>query len=100
MVPEAGYPGEFGFIYQGKPAFLYGSFAPAPSSLGGYQLRGVIAGHLSVELKEGSVTFVGDPGENNGGVSLPSGVVTNPVNCSARPATARIEVRSWERPAR
>ncbi len=97
VVPENGYPAEFGFnaASLGQPIFLYASVVRTQS---GDRLRiatpGIIRfGHTDVEdLK---VTVFGDPTEVDGaGDSM--AFVTNPTDCSDAPESVSAYATSWE----
>ncbi len=97
MVPEAGYPAEFGFTYNGHAVYLYASLVRADRGAGGYVLQVRTPGVPGVPLVSASVTFFGDPSERDGeGAS--AAFFTNPVDCSAGPLRTRVEVDSWEDP--
>jgi hypothetical protein len=95
MVPEAGYPAEFGFTYLGKPVFMYASLARLGSS---YALRVSVPGIPELNAIGISLTFFGEPASRNGGSSQPVPFFTNPVNCARSVPPAKIEVDSWEHP--
>ncbi len=97
IVPEAGYPAEFGFSYLGKPVFMYASVLPSSS---GYGLRVSIPGLIAVTAHGFSVTFFGDPAVQDGGATGSAAFLTNPVDCGAGPLKARVEADSWEEPGR
>jgi hypothetical protein len=95
MVPEAGYPAEFGFVFLGHGAVMYVNASPAL----GYGLQVTVPGVLrGVKLVGASLTLYGDPIVQNGGGQLPSALLTNPGNCSAGGLTAKVEADSWENP--
>ncbi len=93
MVPEGGYPAEFGAVVDFDVLDLYASVV---HSAQGYRLRVAAPG-----LPGGGVgafgavlTFYGEParveGEEPGGAFL-----TSPTHCSTEPEKARAEVESW-----
>ncbi len=97
IVPERGYPAEFGFNYGGfgQPIFLYASVVPSAS---GYRLRVTTPGALRFvgrEIERISLTIFGDPGTHNGGTGG-TAFATNPTACSAGPLVTRVEATSWE----
>jgi hypothetical protein len=100
LVPEAGYPAEFGFTYLGQPIHLYASLVRTDGGSGGYTLQVRTPGLLNVSINSIAVTFFGDPHERDGGTGSPSAFFTNPTDCSAGPLNARIEADSWEAPER
>jgi hypothetical protein len=97
IVPEAGYPAEFGFSYLGKPVFMYASALPSSS---GYGLRVSIPGLIAVTAHGFSLTFFGDPSQRDGGATPNAAFFTNPVDCAAGPLKTKVEADSWEEPQR
>ena len=98
MVPEAGYPAEFGFSYLGVPVLMYASTLPTQS---GYAVRVSVPGLPSLPVQAVSLTFFGNPAVRDGGATSSAAFLTNPLNCaSAVPLTAKIEVDSWDEPGR
>jgi hypothetical protein len=110
MVPEPGYPAEFGFNYQGNPTIMFASASPRTN----YGLRVVVPGVArGIEVDGASLTFWGTPadpshnasrqapGTEEGGAtdsSSPAAFFTNPVNCTSAPLTATVHADSWEHP--
>jgi len=81
IVPEAGYPAEFGFTYSHTvPIFLYANVVHTGT---GYRVR-VTAPDLSqtVEPYESTFTFFGEPGALNGSHST-TAFMSGPSDCSA-----------------
>ena len=98
MVPEAGYPAEFAFSYLGNPIFMYVTVLPSAS---GYGLRVAVPGLLAVPVEGVSLTFFGDPAQQDGGATASMAFLTNPVACAGPgPLAAKIELDSWEEPGR
>jgi uncharacterized repeat protein (TIGR01451 family) len=96
MVPDAGYPAEFGFKVAGKLVPLYASVAHSPS---GYVLRAGTPGVPRTLGFYGAVlTFFGDPNEANGEPNGPQAFFANPSNCSGGSLTAKVEADSWAEP--
>jgi hypothetical protein len=113
IVPEHGYPAEFGLTFLGHAVVLYATAVPTPQ---GYVLRvssqGIPRG--VVGATSASLTFWGVPAESNHdpfritastpeGLKQPSGIsplgfLTNPVNCSAGPLTATAMSDTWQNP--
>jgi hypothetical protein len=100
LVPEAGYPAEYGFTYLGQSIHLYGSLVRTEGADGGYTLQVRTPGLVNASINGVVVTFWGDPNEHDGNVSSPSAFFTNPMNCSAGPLKTRVEADSWEAPER
>jgi hypothetical protein len=94
MVPEGGYPAEFGFTTNlADEVYLYASVV---HSAQGYRLRLAAPG-----LPGGGVnafgaifTFFGEPGKVEG-ESSEAAFLTNPTRCTGEPQMARAEVESW-----
>jgi hypothetical protein len=95
MVPEGGYPAEFGFTFANLPIYLYASVVHTGA---GYRLRITTPG-VPAELETSNValTFFGGPVRLNGG-SSEQAFLTNPADCSAGPLSSRIELESWGNP--
>jgi hypothetical protein len=98
VVPDQGYPAEFGVFAKGlnRPVFMYASVDPGP----GYGL------HLSVpdipEAAEASnviATFFGDPQLANGGGNASTAFFSNPSDCSGVPLVTKIKADTWEEPS-
>jgi hypothetical protein len=103
VVPEHGYPAEFGFFFFGKAVFLYADVVRVAS---GYALRVAAPGipRLLSDTKDllvngVSLTFFGDPAKQDGNSNSPAAYFTNPSSCSDTPLNARIEADSWTRPS-
>ncbi len=95
MVPEPGYPMEFGVSYLGKPILMYGSVVRMGS---GYGLRLAVPGVPDLGLIGSSLTLFGDPAGRDGTGSPSMSLLTNPVDCGEGPLSARLEVDSWQHP--
>jgi hypothetical protein len=103
MVPERGYPAEFGLDLLGKQIMLYATAVPTPA---GYVLRVFSPGIPRViAIAAISLTFWGVPAESAHTKvrGVPSGVaaegfLTNPVDCSAGPLKATAMADTWEHP--
>jgi hypothetical protein len=92
MVPERGYPAQFGFKYLAVPVDLYASVVHGS---GGYHLRIAAPGiPVVIETSTFAVTFFGDPGTLNEGSSHPA-FLTNPSDCAAGALSSRLELGSW-----
>jgi hypothetical protein len=96
MVPEHGYPTEFGFNYANVSVLLYASLVRDGP---GYHFRIVAPGIPSVlEASYLALTLFGDPGALNEGGSEPA-FLTNPADCTAGSlAAAAVELERWEVP--
>ena len=96
MVPEKGFPAEFGFKVYGKNVSLYPSVIRTRS---GYALRVNSPGITRTVGIEGfGLTFFGDPNTTNGEPSNPQAFFTNPSNCGSGQLTAKLETDSWAEP--
>jgi hypothetical protein len=95
IVPEAGFPAEFGFTYAEQEIYLYASVVHTPE---GYRLRVDVPGlPTALETMSTSLTLFGEPGLLNGSGST-AAFLSNPVNCSGEPLDARVELESWDDP--
>jgi hypothetical protein len=81
MVPDAGYPVEFGFAFNNAvPVILYGNVVHTGS---GYRLRITSPGIPSLpEAIDATLTFFGEPGALNGS-GRETAFLTNPADCTA-----------------
>jgi hypothetical protein len=98
LVPEAGYPAEFGFSYLGKPVFLYASLVRQDS---GYALRVAAAGVPVLETLGVSLVFFGNPAQRDSPAGAAVAGVpffTNPVNCAGGSSEAMLETDTWSNP--
>jgi hypothetical protein len=103
LIPEHGYPAEFGFNFDGHAILLYATAVPTSD---GYVLQVSSPGILRLLSLDGiSLTFWGVPGEaghdalRDGASGLaPVGFLTNPVDCSAGPLTATAMSDTWQDP--
>ncbi|HEV3069916.1 MAG TPA: hypothetical protein VGY76_00645 [Solirubrobacteraceae bacterium] len=95
MVPEAGYPFEFGAVYFGHPIHIYGSLVRTGS---GYELRLTVPGVSGPGLIGASLTLFGDPSTRAGNPGEAEPFLINPVDCAAAPLPARLEVDTWQHP--
>lgn len=95
MVPEAGYPAEFGFTFVKKGITIYVNLAHTSK---GYVLRAFSPGIVNAELGQVSLTFFGNPGEHDGGSPASGAFLTNPADCSAQNNEATVRADSWEEP--
>ncbi|HWY91143.1 MAG TPA: hypothetical protein VNY31_10775 [Solirubrobacteraceae bacterium] len=98
MVPEHGYPAEFGFLYAAAPLVMYasvvGNGAEAHVRV---SIPGVPASQL-VPLQGAEVTFFGDPAVQDGLPFSPVAFFTNPSDCSGKPLVTSIHIDSWQNP--
>jgi hypothetical protein len=97
LVPEAGYPAEFGFTYLKNPVVIRPRVLPSAQ---GYVLSVpvVVPRSENAKFHEVTVTFFGDPSLADGGpVGIP--FATDPDDCAAGPLTATIEEDFWTEPA-
>jgi hypothetical protein len=98
LVPEHGYPAEFGFNYAGVKAHLYPSVVYTKA---GYMLRVMTPNTPSEFVYNGEVGFVsgfsltlfGDPAKHGGTGEAP--FFTNPSDCSASGPEATIHIDTW-----
>lgn len=96
MVPEGGYPAEFGFVVDGAAVSLYASVVHTSS---GYRLRvaspGLPGGGIGAF--GGVFTFYGEPAVVEG-ESSEAAFLTNPTRCTTEPQMVTATVESWENP--
>jgi hypothetical protein len=101
IVPEPGFPAEFGFTYLGKPVIMYASSVRIGGQL---RLRVTVPGIPELDTLGVTLLFFGDPGEHFGEAvssAPPAPFFTNPVDCEAAPVgelTATAEVDTWQHP--
>ncbi len=96
MVPDGGYPAQFGVKFAGEPVSMYASLVYTNS---GYAVRVGAPGIPTTVAAEGlALTFFGEPGKADGDSSSSEAFVTNPGNCSAGPLYAKAEADSWVSP--
>jgi hypothetical protein len=97
LVPEAGYPAEFGFNFADQTVVMFAGVGPGPE----YGLRITVPGVPQLaELSGASLIFFGDPAVKDGGTTGSQAFLTNPMDCSAGSSPARMNVTSWEEPSR
>jgi hypothetical protein len=113
MVPDTGYPAEFGFTYAKTiPILLYANVVHTGT---GYRLRVTVPGVAETEEPlESTLTFFGEPGQINGSKSA-SAFLSAPSDCSAeaeetwkgipsgvlgtaRGDSSRVEIEPWGEP--
>ncbi len=98
MVPDKGYPAEFGFKTSGVPVDIYASVVHLPV---GYALRvGTLGLPTTIDVEGAAITFFGDPRSADGEPGASHAFFTNPTDCSSGPLTARVEADSWADPGR
>jgi hypothetical protein len=105
MIPEHGYPAEFGFNISGTAILLYATAIPTSR---GYVLQVSSPGIVRFLPIDGiTLSFWGVPGEAANDVLRggPSGItpvafLTNPVDCQAGPLTATAMSDTWQDPGR
>jgi hypothetical protein len=98
LVPEHGYPAEFGLAFLGERATMLASVAHTAA---GYVLRVGVSGIPSstVDLRGAQVTFFGDPEREDEGVLPGRAFFTSSSDCSGAPQRTSIYADSWEDPA-
>ncbi len=96
MVPEAGFPAQFGLRAYNKPVQLYASVVHLPS---GYALRVASPGIPNTINVEGiALTFFGNPQATDGESGTAQAFFTNPTDCDTGPLAAKAEADSWVHP--
>ena len=95
MVPEAGYPAEFGFTFARLPVYMYASVVHTAT---GYRLRVAAPGiPPEAEATNAAITFFGEPGALNG-TGSEEAFLTSPDDCAAGALPSTIELESWGEP--
>ena len=100
MVPEPGYPALFGFELLGTSVYLRPRVIPTPS---GYALSVAVPDvprAVQEKITGVTITFFGDPAEQDGGSGSPAAFFTNPSDCASGPLKATFEMDSWVDPGR
>jgi hypothetical protein len=98
VVPEPGYPAQFGFDFINFSVNLHTRIVPTSS---GYMLSVSVPDvprALSVKVTGVMLTFFGNPAEQDGGSRSPLAFFTNPDDCAASPSKATLEMDSWVNP--
>jgi hypothetical protein len=103
MVPERGYPAQFGFNYQGKSVVLYPRLR---SRAGGFGITVASPGITPLGLRGAKVRLFGVPalhpswdgGPAPGGLAVP--FLSNPGDCLVAEPVTTIAADSWEHPGR
>jgi hypothetical protein len=96
MVPDRGYPAQFGFKVFGYEAPLYVSVVRTRA---GYGLRVASPGvPRAINFEGAELTFFGDPNTEDGNPSGAKAFFTNPSNCQAGPLTTKVEADPWSAP--
>jgi hypothetical protein len=98
LVPEHGYPAEFGFVDVLKGSHvLYAHVVPSPA---GYVLQTINPDIPQISLTHVAVTFYGNPAARDGSGNAQVPFFTNPTICSASGMTATVHMDSWKHPGR
>lgn len=96
LVPEYGYPGEFGYIDgTGGSHIFYVKVVPTSE---GYVLQTVNPNIPQVPLAHIVATFYGDPAAHDATGNAEVPFFTDPADCAGGSSTARIWVDSWQDP--
>jgi hypothetical protein len=97
LVPEGGYPAEFGFSFIGNSVVFYPSVRPRSE---GYGLTIAVPGASRFHIHAISVSLFGVPALQNGsgGPAIP--FLSNPLDCQDATPTTSIAIDSWQNPAR
>ena len=96
LVPEAGYPAQFGFPVPVLGVNQILSVVPLPRTES-YGLRVGSSNLLLGEIPSFGATFFGIPSEHGSGTS-PAPFLSNPVDCSDAEPTWKLLADSWENP--
>jgi hypothetical protein len=98
MVPEHGYPAEFGFIFAEKPLLMYASVVGNDAATHVRVSVPGIPASQALSFQGAVVTFFGDPAVQDGLPSSPVAFFTNPSECSGEPLVTSIHADSWQNP--
>jgi hypothetical protein len=99
VVPEAGYPAEFGFEFDETIVLLRARVVP---SAGGYMLSVAVPDlprATTISVTGATIVFFGNPTEVDG-AGNDEAFLTNPDACGSPPLKARLETDSWVQPQR
>jgi hypothetical protein len=98
VVPDPGYPAEFGFELDGTIVLLRARVLP---SRVGYILSievPDIPRSTVIRITGVTIMIYGDPAEQDKVADTPKAFFTNPTDCTAPPLGAAIELNSWVKP--
>jgi hypothetical protein len=95
MVPEKGYPAEFGFKVFDKAVATYVKVRPRT---GQYGVTVVVPGAGRLRITSIAVRLDGVPSASNGSGGPPVPFLTNPTDCLLAQPMSRIVVDSWQHP--
>jgi hypothetical protein len=98
LVPERGYPAEFGYVDALHGAHVFYSHVVPTAE--GYVLQTTAKEIPQIDLSRIVVTFYGDPALRDGTTDPEVPFFTNPTACSNGPQVATIYMDSWMHPAR
>jgi hypothetical protein len=97
MVPERGYPAQFGFRFNTTPVVLYPRLRPRPAQ---YAITVASPGIAGIGISQVKIFLYGVPSQRNGAGGAPVPFLSNPGNCLvATPATTMV-ADTWPHPAR
>jgi hypothetical protein len=100
LVPDPGYPVEFGTEFDSATILLRAQVLPSEE---GYAVSIAVIGiprSTILKLLGVTITFFGDPVESDHVSGVPSAFLTNPSECSTPPQPVRLEMDSWVNPSR
>jgi hypothetical protein len=100
VVPEAGYPAMFGFELAETEVYLRARVTPSPSGYVVSVSAPDVPRSAQVNVTGVSLTFFGDPAEQDGEATPSAAFFSNPTDCSTGPLNATLEMNSWEHPDR
>jgi hypothetical protein len=98
LVPERGYPAEFGYVDALHGAHVF--YTHVVPTAEGYVLQTTAKEIPQIDLSRIVVTFYGDPALRDGTTNPQVPFFTNPTACSNGPQVATIYMDSWVHPAR
>ena len=95
IVPEEGFPAEFGFNFGQAAVFIYPQLRPRT---GGYGVTVQSIGVPKIGITQVTASFYGTPSVRNGAGGPEIPFLSNPVDCSEAHQVTNIAANSWENP--
>ena len=97
LVPEHGFPAEFGFTFANQSVVFYAKLRPRSE---GYGVEVIAQGVPRYTYSNFDVELYGVPALRNGSGGPPIPFLSNPVDCSNADPTTRLAIDSWQHPAK
>ncbi|HZE30313.1 MAG TPA: hypothetical protein VE198_02610, partial [Actinoallomurus sp.] len=95
LVPEKGYPAEFGFKFANNAVVMYPQVQPRT---GQYGLMVSVPGATRLGITSIALTFYGVPSQLNGAGGAPVPFLSNQSDCLIAQPVSRMIVDSWQHP--